>query len=60
MANAIVEENGEVHFFRDVYGHDDSLLHALEDHSRRDQNKNPIQTMVARTARSTWRAVAAN
>jgi murein L,D-transpeptidase YcbB/YkuD len=26
---AFVEENGEVHFFRDIYGHDETLEKAL-------------------------------
>ena len=34
---AVVEENGSVHFFHDIYGHDAALLQALEMHSRRDQ-----------------------
>ena len=34
---AIVEENGDVHFFHDIYGHDRALVRAIEDHSKRDQ-----------------------
>lgn len=34
---AVVEENGDVHFFRDIYGHDAALLQGLEEHRRREQ-----------------------
>jgi len=35
---AFVEENGEVHFFRDIYGHDATLEKALAASRQRGTN----------------------